>query len=218
MSEAVPDKPDPGRPDPDDTGRLRVSDAEREHAVQALNRAVGQGRITLAEFEERMRTAVAARTRGELDAVLRDLPEAALPPLLPAVRKESVHLRAGVGDLRRRGHWQVPPHVQVSGGLGDAILDFTEAELSAPVTTIEVSLGVGNLVLVVPPGVTVDADDVYTSIGDVKNRTEVQPAQRRHHIVVRGKLGMGDVKIMHPSVRRFGPWLLHRPFRITRRR
>ncbi len=201
-----------------DLGRLRVSDADREHAAELLNRALVDGRITLAEFEERMSTAVAARTRGKLDEVLRDLPDAALQAVPPPVRKESVHLRAGIGDVRRRGYWQVPPLVQISGGMGDAVLDFTEAELTAPVTTIDVSLGMGSLVLVVPPGVTVDADDVYTTIGDVKNRTDVRPGQRSHHIVVRGKLGMGDVKIMHPSVRRFGPWLIHRPFRITRRR
>jgi hypothetical protein len=207
---------------PDGSGRLRVSDADRERAAELLNRAVAEGRLTLGEFEERMSTAVAARTRAELEALLRDLPEAARwlspPPLPPPVRKESVHLRAGVGDVRRRGYWQVPPSIQVSGGMGDAILDFTEAEISSPVTTIDVSLGMGNLMLVVPPGVTVDADDVYTTIGDVKNRTDSRPGQRTHHIVVRGRLGMGDVKIMHPSVRRFGPWLIHRPFRITRRR
>ncbi|MGH3785806.1 MAG: DUF1707 SHOCT-like domain-containing protein [Pseudonocardiaceae bacterium] len=47
---------------------LRVSDAEREHVGELLQRAVGQGRITVDEFTERMDAAMAARTRGELNA------------------------------------------------------------------------------------------------------------------------------------------------------
>jgi hypothetical protein len=54
--------------------QLRVSDAEREHVGQLLQRAVGLGMLSLGEFTERMDTALAAKTRGELNAVLIDLP------------------------------------------------------------------------------------------------------------------------------------------------
>lgn len=53
---------------------LRASDAEREKAVQTLQRALGEGRITMAEFEERAAAAYAARTRAELDVLTADLP------------------------------------------------------------------------------------------------------------------------------------------------
>jgi hypothetical protein len=53
---------------------LRASDAERETVVEALQSAVGAGRITLAEFEERARAAYKARTRGDLEALTADLP------------------------------------------------------------------------------------------------------------------------------------------------
>ncbi|WP_040799890.1 DUF1707 SHOCT-like domain-containing protein [Nocardia higoensis] len=53
---------------------LRVSDAEREHVGQLLQRAVGLGMLSLGEFTERMDTALASRTRGELNSVLIDLP------------------------------------------------------------------------------------------------------------------------------------------------
>ncbi|WP_338888387.1 DUF1707 domain-containing protein [Rhodococcus sovatensis] len=53
---------------------LRVSDAEKEHVGQLLQRAVGQGMLSLGEFTERMDTALAAKTRGELNSVLADLP------------------------------------------------------------------------------------------------------------------------------------------------
>ena len=57
-----------------DARDMRVSDAEREHVGQLLQRAVGQGMLSLGEFTERMDTALAAKTRGELNAVLIDLP------------------------------------------------------------------------------------------------------------------------------------------------
>lgn len=53
---------------------LRVSDAERAEVGHLLERAVAEGMITLDEFSERYDTALAARTRGELNAVLADLP------------------------------------------------------------------------------------------------------------------------------------------------
>ncbi|AYF79261.1 DUF1707 domain-containing protein [Nocardia yunnanensis] len=53
---------------------LRVSDVEREHVGRLLQRAVGLGMLSLGEFTERMDTALAAKTRGELNAVLVDLP------------------------------------------------------------------------------------------------------------------------------------------------
>ncbi|NMM84496.1 hypothetical protein B2J88_08980 [Rhodococcus sp. SRB_17] len=68
---------------------LRVSDAEREHVGELLQKAVGQGMLSLGEFTERMDTALAAKTRGELNAVLADLPGITLisdyePPAYPA--------------------------------------------------------------------------------------------------------------------------------------
>ncbi|GAB2635872.1 DUF1707 domain-containing protein [Prescottella soli] len=59
---------------------LRVSDAEREHVGKLLQRAVGQGMLSLGEFTERMDTALAAKTRGELNAVLVDLPGMQIDP------------------------------------------------------------------------------------------------------------------------------------------
>lgn len=59
---------------------LRVSDAEREHVGELLQRAVGQGMLSLGEFTERMDTVLAAKTRGELNAVLVDLPGMQINP------------------------------------------------------------------------------------------------------------------------------------------
>lgn len=55
---------------------IRVGDDERRAADDLLQRAHGEGRLTLVEYEERSAKAWAARTRAELDALTSDLPAA----------------------------------------------------------------------------------------------------------------------------------------------
>jgi len=61
-------------------GAVRASDADREKVVAALNQAVGAGMLTLAEAEERITTAYAARYRAELVGITADLPLEPTPP------------------------------------------------------------------------------------------------------------------------------------------
>ncbi|MGR7024716.1 DUF1707 SHOCT-like domain-containing protein [Geodermatophilus sp. URMC 62] len=62
------------------TQELRVSDVERAAAQEHLRRAVSHGQLDLHEFDQRVQAVWAARTRGELDRVTRDLPEPPPPP------------------------------------------------------------------------------------------------------------------------------------------
>ncbi|MCE3554215.1 DUF1707 domain-containing protein [Pseudonocardia sp. RS11V-5] len=55
-------------------GRVRCSDAEREHAAAVIHQAVGEGRLTMEEAEERLGRAYQARYRDELVALNADLP------------------------------------------------------------------------------------------------------------------------------------------------
>lgn len=52
----------------------RVSDHDRQAVLRRLQRAVGEGRLTIDEFTERTDATVQARTRGELDDITADLP------------------------------------------------------------------------------------------------------------------------------------------------
>ena len=56
------------------TGALRCSDAERERTSSLLHAAVGEGRLSLDELEERLAKLYASRYRHELEAVTADLP------------------------------------------------------------------------------------------------------------------------------------------------
>ncbi|NYH80897.1 hypothetical protein FHR84_004269 [Actinopolyspora biskrensis] len=59
--------------EPDDS-IMRASDADRETAVERLRGALNEGRLDIAEFDERVRRAYAAVTWGELRPLTEDLP------------------------------------------------------------------------------------------------------------------------------------------------
>jgi hypothetical protein len=53
---------------------LRASDADREQVIECLRRAADEGRLRIEELENRLDCALNARTYGQLDAILSDLP------------------------------------------------------------------------------------------------------------------------------------------------
>jgi Domain of unknown function (DUF1707) len=68
--------------------RIRASDDDRERTVALLREHHAAGRLTVEEFNERMDKAYAAKTLGDLDELMTDLPaidlyrlpDASLPP------------------------------------------------------------------------------------------------------------------------------------------
>ena len=66
---------------------LRASDADRDVAADILCAAVADGRLTLAELDERLEDVLSARTLRELARLISDLPRAQVPgPVRHAVR------------------------------------------------------------------------------------------------------------------------------------
>ena len=150
---------------------LRVSDAERTHAVQLLERATGRGYIDLDEFSDRSRRAMAARTRADLNLLLLDLPglqlsgrpyepSSVLPPAAAAPRSPGDVLQLkGYGSRQFTGHWIVPSLIVVEGMGASTKLDFTQARLTSPHVTIEFRTNLGGTAqLKVPPGTAVRYD------------------------------------------------------------
>lgn len=123
---------------------IRVGDREREQAVAVLHDAVGGGYLDLAEFEGRAQTVYAARTRGDLRAALADLPAAAA--LFPPAGAAPIGQPSGGGSkinvewttVKRRGEWEVPPHLVIVGSMGTADLDLRQALVPATGCVIEV--------------------------------------------------------------------------------
>ena len=72
----------------------RASDSDRERFCAALERHFADGRLTQDELNERLGTALRARTLGELYALVSDLPDLPAVEITPPSR-----LRRGI---RRR--------------------------------------------------------------------------------------------------------------------
>jgi hypothetical protein len=79
--------------------RLRASDAERDRAVGELRERFAEGRLSQETFLVRMDAALRARARGELSALLADLPAR---PARPPWRRLIRQLAAATGAARRR--------------------------------------------------------------------------------------------------------------------
>jgi hypothetical protein len=87
MSTDTTPTPAAGRP------AVLASDAERERVTARLRDAAVEGRLTLAESDERQAAAYAARTRDELAPLVADLPDTRRPgrprrgPMTPRARR-----------------------------------------------------------------------------------------------------------------------------------
>ena len=58
---------------------MRAASADRERTVDVLKAGFAEGRLTQDEYDERIGRAYAARTYGELSALIADLPAGAVP-------------------------------------------------------------------------------------------------------------------------------------------
>lgn len=81
------------------TADLRVSDVERTAVQERLRRSVGDGRLDLHEYDERLQAVWSARTRGELERITLDLPEPPPPP--PPTPRHRVFSDTGGGTAMR---------------------------------------------------------------------------------------------------------------------
>lgn len=82
---------------------LRASDEDRDGVVDQLRAHCASGRLTADELADRAQAAYAARTLGELDALLHDLPQPAQPTLGPLTRPPAPSRRWWFGQGRRIG-------------------------------------------------------------------------------------------------------------------
>jgi hypothetical protein len=93
--------------------RLRASDADRERTVQLLREHHAEGRLDVEEFHERLNAAYAAKTMGELDEILADLPgidlyrlpSAGLRPAPPGTGDWLPSRRPSGSLARQAGQW-----------------------------------------------------------------------------------------------------------------
>ncbi|MEU5842362.1 DUF1707 domain-containing protein [Rhodococcus sp. NPDC047139] len=156
-------------PDPETPARapLRISDAEREALVDELGRHLTAGRLTIAEFDERVARVYHATTRDDAATVLADLPSA--PPAAPA--------RSAGNPAPRLGP---PLHQRLEWGAWVAAGSINLVVWAA------VSLGSGSMVyfwpfwVIVPWGIVLAARSMLGIDGGRARRTVDDHALRAH--------------------------------------
>ena len=177
-----------------DPQQARASDAERERAIEQLGRAAADGRLDVDELEERVELAYATRTRSELDCLLADVPDGELPavavaptPVAPPRAHAGVVVREGPGGTRwvvsvlggsnRKGRWRIAHRCTVVNVMGGSDLDLCDAELSTPVTQINVYTVMGGADIRVPHGLDVQVTKLAFMGGhNVELGDELAPA------------------------------------------
>jgi len=198
-----------------DHRNLRVSHEDRDQVAEQLRVAAGDGRLTADELDERLETALTARTYGELEVLLADLPATAGARLAPAAPpKDLVELKVTHGMIKRDGPWVVPRRLTVEARHGNVVIDFSAAVISEPTLDLAITIGHGNVVVIVPPDVVVDVDSVSAGHGVIRQRVHRQPGVPvRLLVTVTGSMRHGNLVVRGARTgprRTFWQWLLGR--------
>ena len=199
MTDAHPPVPGPiGR------AAQRASDADRDSVAGLLRFAATEGRIDLSELQERLWLAYAAKTYGELDALVADLP--AEPPSLSfaygGADAESLVLRTTTANIKQAGRWVVPRRIIAESTTGWITIDFTRAACAHREVTVEVATKTGWITLILPWGWAAHVQPLTTYTGHISNKAADTPDPGAPTVIVTGDPLFGYIKIRQRYGRR----------------
>lgn len=147
---------------------LRASDADRDRIADILREALAEGRIDAEEHAERIDGVYRAKTVGELEPLVRDLPGAhaphrpapdpgpapsrPAPGTVPAVADEN--LVAVLSSTTRKGRWRVGRRTHAYAIFGNVEIDLSEAIFEYPQVYIKAVSVFGNVEIRVPENIS----------------------------------------------------------------
>jgi DUF1707 SHOCT-like domain len=178
---------------------LRASDADRDRALARLQDALASGMINMEEFQDRSGQALGARTRRELAAITSDLPASDTP----AAQDSVVELRGTSSSLKRTGRWIVPRKLVLHQHKGSAELDFTQAQISHPVTGIELDVSGGSVEIRLPNGASASTDGIEATRSSIEDHRNNPPPSGHPHFVITGTIQRGSLELRGPRPRPF---------------
>lgn len=118
---------------------LRASDADRDRVADILREALAEGRLTADEHAERVEGVLSAKTVGELEVFIRDLPAAherrAAPAWSPAPSRPTDAIPHDPDDnvvavfsaAVRKGRWRAGRRIHAYAIFGSVEIDLSEA-------------------------------------------------------------------------------------------
>ncbi len=174
----------------------RVADADRDRTVTVLREHVVDGRLTLDEFSERVGLALQARTRGDLEAVMADLPAPTRSPApnLPARRARRWHV-AILSGHKTKGRWRISGKTTAVAIMGGCDMDLRKAEIDAPEVEISAFAFWGGVDIIVPEGFDVELRGLSIMGGRSLKLRDVPIVPGSPRIVVRAFAVMGGIDV-----------------------
>jgi hypothetical protein len=183
---------------------MRASDADRDRVIDILRAATADGRLTADEFNERMEAALASRTFRDLAPLTADLATtpATGPASAPASRapgpapaEDVIRIDQRGGSVQRTGHWVVPQRMELRPSWCDVTIDFTDAVIRHDTLHVDMRMRGGSLILVVGPGIVVDANSLVTRYTDVVIHPATEPGTPvRLRINLAGRMRYGYIE------------------------
>lgn len=147
---------------------VRASDADRDRIADILREALAEGRLDTEEHSERIDAVYTAKTLGELEPLVRDLPagreqrEAAGPAASAEYRPQAPAYGDGGKDnvaaifsgATRKGRFRVPAKINAFACFGGIEIDLTEAVFEQQHLQINATAIFGGIDIRVPENVT----------------------------------------------------------------
>ncbi|RCW40498.1 cell wall-active antibiotic response 4TMS protein YvqF [Halopolyspora algeriensis] len=194
-----------------DDPSIRASDAERERVNHQLNEAVGEGRLTLDEFTQRLNQVYESSTRGELQRITADLPasdsgSAALPAETGGDTGKRRWTLAILGGSDYKGRRRVPPRIGFFAFMGGSTIDLCEAQLPGDAVEITLVSIMGGTDVIVPKGIRVELDSTDFLGGDDLKIDESAEVANSPVVRIRSYSLLGGSNICHPKKRKPRWW------------
>jgi hypothetical protein len=162
----------------------------RDHIIDRLSSDYANGAFEVEELERRLALVHAAQTPAELEALVTDLVPASTSTALMPVQR----MRVVMGSIERTGPWSVPAQLAARVLWGNLLLDLREARLGPGLTTIEVNVTMGNVEVIVPPGVEVEVD-ASSFLGNIEERTERATTTGSPVVRIIGRVKLGNLEL-----------------------
>lgn len=160
-------RPQQTHPEPRPAG-LRASDADRDRTADILREALAEGRLTAEEHGERIDGVYRAKTMGELEPLVSDLPAASgaahptvMPEPVPSRPSDGVvppvadeNLVAVFSSSVRKGRWRVSRRTHAYAIFGNVEIDLSEAIFEQRQVVIKAVSIFGNVEIRVPENIS----------------------------------------------------------------
>lgn len=191
---------------------MRASHQDREQVATVLQKAMADGRISVAELESRLDSVYAAKTMADLEPLTTDLPghqlslskpvagmvasSSSAPQVVPGQpgARTTANLVGIMSGVERKGAWVAAPRINCVALMGGIELDFTGAQLSSMDTVLNVTAIMGGVEVTVPEGITVLVEGIGIMGAFVDNARQTY-GRDAPVLRIRGLALMGGVEV-----------------------